>query len=211
MSLHVIGAGVGRTGTRSLKAALEHLLGAPCYHMDELLTHPEHVQVWDRALDHQSVDWNDIFSEYAATVDWPGAAFWPELAYRYPDALVILSEREVSEWWESARETFVELMVHEQPSDFLARKRSETALGVITSRFCAELADPEAMCAAYQKHSQSVRDTIAPSRLLVWAPNDGWRPLAEALHLPEPTVVFPHLNTREYFRERFGLPPIFTQ
>lgn len=207
MTLQVVGVGVGRTGTRSLKVALERLLRAPCYHMDEVLVNPQHVPLWEQALSGQPVDWEEIYSGYAATVDWPGAAFWPELTSRYPDALVILSQRDATKWWNSARETFVELMLYEQPSDPLARKRSEMAYRLITSKFCSELADAEMMLAAYKKHIREVRDAIDSTRLIVWEPGDGWTPIADALDLPEPIEEFPHLNTKDYFRDRFGLPP----
>src|SRR5689334_16327222 len=43
MTLKVIGAGFGRTGTMSLKLALEQLGFGPCYHMIEVFKH----QAWD--------------------------------------------------------------------------------------------------------------------------------------------------------------------
>jgi hypothetical protein len=206
MTLQVVGAGVGRTGTLSLKVALERLLGAPCYHMDEVLVNPQHVPIWKRALGGQPVDWEEIYSGYTATVDWPGAAFWPELTSCYPNALVILSRRDAAKWWNSARDTFVELMLNEQYSNPLARERSEMAYRIITSRFCPDLADAEMMLAAYEKHIQAVRDAIESTRLVCWEPGEGWTPIADALGLPEPAEEFPHLNTRENFRDRFGLP-----
>jgi Sulfotransferase domain len=207
MTLQVVGAGVGRTGTLSLKVALERLLGGRCYHMDEVRVNPHHVPLWERALSGHPVDWEEIYSGYAATVDWPGAAFWPELTSRYPDALVILSQRDAVKWWNSARDTFVELMLHEQYSDPLARERSEMAYRLITSRFCPDLADAKMMLAAYEEHMRAVRDAIDSTRLIIWEPGEGWTAIADALGLPEPAEKFPHLNTRDYFRDRFGLPP----
>lgn len=208
MTLQVVGVGVGRTGTLSLKVALERLLDAPCYHMDEVLVNPQHVPVWERAINGQPIDWEEIYSGYAATVDWPGAAFWPELTSRYSGAVVILSRRDASKWWNSARETFIELMLHERYSDPLARERSDMAYRLLTSRFCPNLADAEMMLAAYEKHIRAVREAIDTTRLVVWEPREGWSPIAEALGLPVPDEKFPHLNTRHYFRDRFGLPPL---
>lgn len=60
MALTLIGAGFGRTGTLSVKLALEQLGLAPCYHMSEVLQHPEHVAVWSDALDAKPVDWDEF-------------------------------------------------------------------------------------------------------------------------------------------------------
>ena len=104
--MKVIGVGLGRTGTSSLRAALELLLGQPCYHMTEAIEHPEHLEFWRAAARSERVDWAGFFAGYGATVDWPGAAFWSELAQLYPDALILLSTRESPEaWWTSADAT----------------------------------------------------------------------------------------------------------
>src|SRR5436190_16050817 len=90
MALKVVGVGLGRTGTNSLKLALEQLLGGPCYHMFELIAHPQQVPLWERALRGEKVDWDSLFAGYSATVDWPGCAFWRDLAAANPDAPVLL-------------------------------------------------------------------------------------------------------------------------
>jgi hypothetical protein len=97
MTLRVVGAGLGRTGTLSLKAALERLLGAPCYHMVEVFAHPEHVAAWHAAARGSMPDWQALFAGYAAVVDWPAASFWPEISEAFPDALVLLSVRDTRE------------------------------------------------------------------------------------------------------------------
>ena len=91
MSLRVVGAGLGRTGTVSLKLALEKLLDAPCYHMMEVFGNTDHIPVWAAASRGESVDWDTLFANYRSTVDWPGCAFWRELAERNPSAKVLLS------------------------------------------------------------------------------------------------------------------------
>ena len=90
MTLRVVGAGLGRTGTTSLKAGLELLLSAPCYHMDEVYAHPEHVEVWRSALRGDTSGLGAVMAGYAATVDWPGGAFWRELSSLFPDALSVV-------------------------------------------------------------------------------------------------------------------------
>src|SRR5205823_714771 len=111
MTLRLVGAGLGRTGTHSLKLALEQLLGAPCYHMFEVLQHPDHIPVWQQAVDGagSGTDWDAVFSGYRSAVDWPVAAFWRELADAYPDAVVLLSVRPADEWWRSADKTIWEI------------------------------------------------------------------------------------------------------
>src|SRR5580704_18311967 len=106
MALRVVGAGVGRTATESLKLALERLFGAPCYHMLEVLQHPESSRYWAAAGRGEMPDWDEVFEGYAACVDWPAAAFWREISAAYPDAIVVLSTRATAEdWYRSASST----------------------------------------------------------------------------------------------------------
>src|ERR1700761_2008202 len=105
MPLDVIGAGLGRTGTLSLKEALETLGFAKCYHMIEALPHADHIRLWDAASRGEPVDWERLFDGYRATVDWPGCSFYREFMERYPDAKVILSVRDADRWYDSARAT----------------------------------------------------------------------------------------------------------
>ena len=87
MTLRVVGAGLGRTGTMSLKVALERLLGGRCYHMAEVMNRPEHVPLWRQAAGGTLPDWNELFRGYRAAVDWPACSFWPELSKAFPDAI----------------------------------------------------------------------------------------------------------------------------
>src|SRR5579862_1539933 len=105
MPLQVIGAGIGRTGTNSLKVALEMLLGGPCYHMFELLNHLDDVPTWQAAADGQAVAWEALMANWVAGVDWPVSAFWPELSVAFPDAKILLSLRDSESWWTSASAT----------------------------------------------------------------------------------------------------------
>lgn len=203
MALQVVGAGVGRTGTNSLKLALERLLGAPCYHMIEVFEHDEHVPMWHGAGLGTMPDWHALFEGYAATVDWPSASFWPEIADAFPDAVVLLSTREsAAAWWESADRTVFD-GARRGPVDS-NRHWYEMFQAIARSRFTTRFDDPEACMAAYDAHNEAVRSTIDPDRLVEWQPGDGWTPLCKALHLPEPDEPFPHVNTTEQFRTRSG-------
>ena len=122
MSLKVIGAGLGRTGTMSLKIALEKLLGSPCYHMTELFNHlEEHTPLWHAAARGEAVDWDKVFKGYVAAVDEPVSTQWESIADYYPDALIILSVRDPESWWKSASSTI--LPVKQNPPDDLSPAR----------------------------------------------------------------------------------------
>lgn len=196
MSLRVVGAGLGRTGTLSLKAALERLLGAPCYHMAEVFPRPEHVDVWTAAFKGQPPDWKKFFTGYAAEVDWPACAFWFELAEAFPRAIILLSTRDSSEtWWNSANETIFRGMGMAPPSPW------KTMVTAMFSNF-ADPSNKRAAIAAYEKHNADVRARAPKSRLVEYQPGDGWEPLCKALGVPVPNEPFPHTNTREEFIER---------
>jgi len=199
--LRVVGAGVGRTGTLSLKVALERLLGAPCYHMMEVFGHQEHVPVWRDAARGKMPDWKALMNGYAAAVDWPASAFWPELATDFPDALVLLSVRDAESWWRSANGTIFPA-TDRAPSDLWRSMVEE----LFASRFTSAIRDREASIAAFERHNARVRATVPSNRLLEWRPGDGWNPLCRALDLPVPEEPFPHTNTTAEFVAR--LPPV---
>lgn len=206
MTLRVVGAGLGRTGTTSLKLALEFLLKAPCYHMDEVYSHPEHVEVWRSALRGDPADLSAIMVGYAATVDWPAGAFWRELSELFPDALVLLSVRESAEaWWRSANATILEKNRQPvSPTDPLAVSSGMIA-EMMSLRFTPDWNDRQSAIEAYERHNESVRRLVAPGRLLEWTPGDGWEPLCAGLKVSVPQVAFPHKNAAAEFRGRMGL------
>lgn len=205
MTIQLVGAGLGRTGTMSLKLALEQLLGGTCHHMAEVFAHPAEIEVWADAMEGRPVDWNGLLDDYCAIVDYPGAAVWRELAAAFPDAPVLLSTRSsAQEWWESASATILPSTSRDTDDDAqrahraMARVMLDRSLGV-------ELTDADAVMAAYEAHNAAVRAEIAPDRLFEYQPGDGWTPLCAALGLPESSDPFPHTNTREEFRLRAGL------
>ncbi len=198
MTLRVVGAGVGRTGTLSLKVALERLLGGPCYHMVEVFTHPEHVGAWHDAARGQMPDWRQLLDGYHAAVDWPASAFWPELMEAFPDALVLLSVREADAWWRSANGTIFPTI---DRADGEWRAMVEA---MFASRFTAALDDRDACIAAFERHNAEVRRLVPPARLLEWRASDGWEPLCAALGVAIPADPFPRVNTTEEFHARLA-------
>jgi hypothetical protein len=199
MSLKVVGAGMGRTGTHSQKIALEKLLGEPCYHMVEVFQHPDHVQVWhDAALD-KPVDWQSLMAGYAAAVDWPASAFWKEMSEAFPDAIILLSLRDPESWWSSASET----IFRHVPSMADDRKEWFAMIqAIFKERFTADIHDKDACIAAFNRNNEEVLREAPKDRLLVWRPQDGWKPICDALGVPVPDEPFPRSNTKEEFIAR---------
>lgn len=199
MGLRAIGAGCGRTGTASLKVALERLLGEPCYHMIEVFEHPDHSAIWRKAALGEATDWDALFAGYAAAVDWPTAAFWPELMQVYPGARVLLSLRDADDWWASASQTIfpsIESHPHAPP------EWKAMIADMFRTRWGAELNDREASIAAFNAHNARVLNTVPKERLLVWRTGEGWEPICRALGVPVPSEPFPRSNTREEFLAR---------
>lgn len=205
MALQVVGAGIGRTGTHSLKIALERLLGGPCYHMLEVIAHPEYVQYWQDAIDGKPVDWDVVMDGYVAGVDWPVGAFWRELADAYPDALVLLSRRSSADaWWKSASRTIFEVSRAENAPPEM-QGQMKMAQDMLEKRFTTNWIDETEAKQAYEQHLQTVRSEVPAERLLEWQPGDGWEPICERLGVAVPDEPFPHVNSTDEFRMMLGL------
>ncbi len=206
MTLKVIGAGFGRTGTLSLKSALETLGFGPCYHMIEVWSHPEVADFWERAGEGGDIDWDEVFGEYGATVDWPGCAFWRELVAAYPDAKVLLSVRDPQRWWESFSSTVLKQMALPPSEDPGVRSIQRVGLNVVAQRSFAGY-DPEeaGFTAAFEAHNAAVTSGVPADRLLVYRVTEGWSPLCDFLGVPVPDDEFPNVNDREFFRSVFGI------
>jgi hypothetical protein len=197
--LKVIGSGLGRTGTHSLKLALERLLGAPCYHMIEVFSRPPHFGLWTKAARGEGNDFHALFDGFSAAVDWPAAAFWKEISEAFPDAIILHSERSSPEaWFKSAIETIFKERPTPPPPPMAEM------LASMFSRFTPNVRDKDAAIAAYNRHNANVRATAPASRLLLWKPGDGWEPICKALKLPVPSEPFPHSNTTEEFNARIA-------
>jgi hypothetical protein len=202
MELRLIGAGLGRTGTSSLKQAIERLTGAPCYHMSETFGKPEVTETWHRAVRGEPPDWRVFLAGYGATLDWPACRFWRELAAAYPDAPVLLSTRSSAEtWWASMEQTIVRALGSPTTSEQHARQRAMT-WDLIEQHLGRDWRTREACIEAYERHNAEVRAGVEPDRLVEWQPGDGWEPLCHALGEPVPDEPFPHANTAAEFRSR---------
>lgn len=200
MPLRLIGAGLPRTGTSSLRDALRYLLGAPVYHMSEALAHPEHAPIWVAAIEGQAPAWDDFLAGYAAGVDAPFSTCWRELAAAYPEAPVLLSHRGDAEvWYRSMEQT-----VLPRTRDMLAKKGDPLSplFGVIFRGAFTDLDNREEMIAGYDRWLVEVRSEVPPHRLLEWQPGEGWAPICQAVGVAVPEIPFPHENSTASYLAR---------
>jgi len=206
--MEIIGAGFGRTGTLSLKVALERLGFGPCYHGVEILTSPERVGQWLTPTRDTSFDWDAIFMGFRATVDWPAAAHWRELVAHYPSAKVLLSMRDADSWYDSIMKTLYPALNREMPADVAEPLRDFHFMLrelILERTFGGKLADRAHSKQVFEAHNQAVLDAVPASHLLVYQPGDGWDPLCAFLDVSKPNEEFPRLNDTEWYRARAGL------
>jgi len=197
MALKVVGAGFGRTGTLSLKSALEQIGYGPCYHMMEVFPRPDHVQMWHDAAFGKPVDWDLLFRGFVSTVDWPSTRWWKELAAHYPDAKVLLSLRDPEAWYKSMSETIYQPMTWPVPDGApeMVKLQNEMARkAILEGTFDNRFEDKAHAIAVFNRHNQEVRDTVDPRRLLVFEARMGWEPLCRFLEVPVPNEPYPRLN-----------------
>jgi hypothetical protein len=201
VSLRVVGAGLGRTGTNSLMVALEQLLGGPCHHMFKVFVNDE-GEAWRdigrAAGDTQTELLRAAMTNYVASVDWPSSAYWEQLAADNPDALILLSTRTSGEaWFKSASETIFPNLDTMPDGPW-----KEMVYELFANTFTKDFMDKDQAIAAYEAHNAHVRATADPARLLEWQATEGWGPICAALGLPVPENDFPHTNSTEEWLAR---------
>ncbi len=209
MALQVIGAGFGRTGTLSMKAALEQLGYDKCHHMLEVFASDEQLEMWHRISQGETPDWETVFEGFEASVDFPSSAYWRELAAHYPDAKIILTTRSFESWYASAYETI--WPVSRDIPGWLTlvpkvRKIKQMTFGAIWDRlFAGGLEDKDAARRVFEQHEADVKAAFSEDRLLVFHPKEGWDPLCTFLGKPVPATEFPNVNDRAEFKKRIGI------
>ncbi|HIK90674.1 MAG TPA: sulfotransferase family protein [Planctomycetes bacterium] len=209
--LQVIGLGYPRTGTMSLKHALEELLLGPCYHMIEVFDRPGDVDFWLSALRDNGLDadWDTLFEDFQSTADCPACYFWESLWRRFPDARYILTVRDADTWYDSFHATVYEAMMHPERApdqQHLAVQNMARKL-ILETMFEGRFEDREFAINRYQAHNKSVVDTLPKEKLLVFDVAEGWQPLCEFLNVDVPETSFPRSNTRAEFQQRFAVVP----
>ena len=199
MTLRVIGAGVGRTGTYSMKLALEQLGFGPCHHMEEVdETSTREVGLWMAAVQGKA-DWAVNYAGFAAAVDWPTAAFWRELAAHYPDAKFLLTVRDPEAWYASFSQTIYPLIEARDRARPEERPFLDMVSAVVTKTGFRLPATREEIIGMFERHVAAVKATISPDRLLVFDVREGWGPLCGHLGVPIPETEFPRTNTVQDF------------
>ena len=214
MTLEVIGAGFGRTGTMSLKVALEELGFGPCYHMTEVFANSEQVEFWEAAARGKHLDWGEVFRDYRATVDWPAAAFYEELMERYPDAKVILTVRDPERWYESTRSTIYNVQktatspIFSLAALFVPRMKRMRRAALMAAdlawgqMFDGRFEDRAHAIGVFERWNEEVKERVPSEKLLVYQVKEGWEPLCEFLGAKVPKdKPFPHLNDAETFQK----------
>ncbi|MEM5517324.1 sulfotransferase family protein [Henriciella sp. AS95] len=198
MSLKVISAGFGRTGTMSLKLALEQLGFGPCYHMIEVIENPDpQVELWNDAL-AGAPDFDAIYQGYVSAVDWPTAAFWKETADACPEAKIILSTRSPESWYASISETILATVWAPDTWPPQAVEWFKMVTKVLERSF-GDARDKDALIRAFEAHEAKVKAAIPDDRLLVHSAKDGWQPLCDFLGVAVPDGDYPRTNSKEEF------------
>jgi hypothetical protein len=212
MPLKIVGSGLGRTGTKSMQTALNMLGFGPCHHMVEVFRDPGSMKLWVAASKGEQV-WDQIFANYNSMVDYPGAAYWRQLADHYPDAKVLHTVRDPDQWWESTQATIF------SPANTAVSQSGDPVRDAFFASFIGplreHLADRAYMTDYFRKHTEAVKATIAPERLLVYEAGQGWEPLCSFLGVPVPDEPYPSENSRAEFAarlqaQRAGAPPATT-
>jgi Sulfotransferase domain len=202
MALQVIGFGVGRTGTYSLKLALNRLGFGPCHHMEEVIFDmPVHVPLWAAAARGQA-DWAKIYEGYESAVDWPTAGFCRELVAAYPDARFILTHRSTESWVQSFSETIYKLLAASDQAPPAMQDWLAMGKAVIGNTGFPPGLDHAGLAKAFEAHIAMVKATVPAGRLLVYQVKEGWGPLCEFLGVPVPDEPFPRTNDRGEFWDR---------
>jgi hypothetical protein len=202
MPLNVIGAGVGRTGTYSLKLAINQIGLGPCHHMEEVLHNmPVHVPLWSAAA-ADDPDWSRIYDGYESAVDWPTACFFRELLKEYPAAKFVLTQRDPERWADSFGATIYKLLAGKDQAPEEMRAWLEMAGAVITRTGFPPGLDRNGLIEAFISHNDAVKEVIPADQLLVFEVKQGWAPLCEFLGAAVPEEAFPRTNHREEFWDR---------
>ena len=207
MTLKVIGAGFGRTGTLSLKEALEKLGFGPCHHMKEVMLNSEQAEYFYLASTGKSMDWDEVYKDYSSAVDWPTAAYYRELSDKYPDAKVILGMRDAGSWYDSASTTIYKMSQNFPKwirfilprADKIFKMIDKTVFG---QPFSYQFEDREFAMRVFNDHVEAAKKSIPDEKLLMHSAKDGWEPLCAFLDVPVPEEPYPWVNDSKEFARR---------
>jgi Sulfotransferase domain len=198
VTIRVIGTGFGRTGTDSMREALNILGFGPCHHMGQVNANPEQKRLWRALAAGAEPDWDQLFAGYASCMDWPSAHYWRQLIRVFPDARVIHTWRSAESWWTSFEGTILKVIEQSSEPESLA-----VAL-VAAQALQGKPSDREHAIALYEANVAAVRATVPADRLLVHGLGDGWGPLCAHLGVPVPEGPYPSRNASAEFGARLN-------
>ena len=198
MTLKIIGAGFGRTGTYSLKSALERLGFGPCHHMSEVINNPDQVRLWADVAAGRP-DFGRIFAGFQAAVDFPVSAYWQDVLAAFPSAKVILSHRDAEDWSGSFSQTILPLILDRAAWPEGRRAWFEMIDEVVIGKALGGRTDREGILAAYRANAEAARALEAEGHVLVFRATDGWKPLCDFLGVEMPDEPYPKTNPRAEF------------
>jgi hypothetical protein len=165
--------------------------------MLEVFPRPDHVALWHSAAFGKPVDWELLFRDFSATVDWPSTRWWRELADHFPDAKVLLSLRDPESWYQSMRDTIYQPMtwpLSDDTPELVRQQNQMVRKAILDDTFDNRFEDKAHAIAVFNRHNQEVRDTIDPKRLLVFEARQGWEPLCRFLEVSVPDEPYPRVN-----------------
>lgn len=207
--MKLINAGLGRTGTTSLKGALDRLGFGPVYHTTDLFTSPKDLDLWEGAMEGEEVDWRAFFAGYEVA-DWPVGLFYKDIIRAHPEAKVMLSVRDPEGWFESINGTLKQMQSFNLPIPQVRRVKRFLNVYAIEGLFEGKVDDKAFMVDFFERHTQGVKDFVGEENLLVYGVKEGWVPLCDFLEVEAPDEPFPRLNQRGGIRElaakMFGSP-----
>lgn len=212
MALKIIGSGMGRTGTHSLKEALEHLGFGKCYHMIELLQNPKGLSCFIDAENGKNPDWESLFTGYLSAIDYPVARYYKQLMKFYPDAKIIHTIRDSESWYQSCVETIFWASKPDAGRIFKMMLRMPFSKGLrqrlpvlkyngmlVEKEFGNDLKDKATVIRKYNERNKEVLATVPKEKLLVFKAQEGWEPLCKFLDVPVPATPYPKSNTKTEF------------
>lgn len=218
MSIKIIGAGLPRTGTNTLRESLTMLGYVKTYHMKELLVHPENLHYWTTLKETGTTNWDELYNGYQATVDFPCYPWYKEHMKRYPDAKVILTLRPFEKWYDSFYSTIWQAQnpTESQKAEMGQKLQSDPRLQkvmkvmqfaketITEEHFKGMFLDKDFMKKIFDKHNEEVKAYVPKDKLLVFDVAEGWEPLCKFLGKPKPAEQLPHTNKKEDFKEMLG-------
>jgi hypothetical protein len=201
--MKVIGAGFGRTGTLSLKAALERLGLGPCAHMMPLIEDQERAKLWLSAAEGDRSCLRAALDGHRSTVDWPGAYFWRDLIELYPEAKVVLTVRDPEKWYRSAEQTIYPAAMKAKSGPGPMAPFGKMAHATVwDGTFKGRFDERDFALRVMEQHNEAVRREVPAERLLEFEVKQGWQPLCDFLGTPVPAEDFPRLNDSKTFQQR---------